>query len=450
MRNAIRGMAAVAALVCAFLFLSFMTIGASHQQLSLLDAQPVPIEVIFQQGVDGYTQCEDTYIEHATGNHCLKDHFLVRGRDYTSALIRFDVSSIPNSATIVEAYLETYADVTSSPLELEVGAFGVLKDWAACEATWELASGVIAWQQPGAMGVEDRAVIAVDSEIIVGPGWCYHNVTKLVQNWVLGASSNKGVILSGEDPRYSALLQFASAQHPSVELHPRLRVKYIVTGQVPTPVPPPPVLPTTVITLQQTLDGYTGSEDTYIDASAPNVNNEGGQLFLVRGRTNTSGLIRFDIPALPRDVKVLKAYLQVYASEQSSPSHLQVASHRVLRPWKASEATWLNATASALWEEAGCTGATDRAVPPSDRGMLHGPGWFQFNVTEIVQQWLDSPGSNNGFLLEGYDERWSAAYRFISTDHPSSHRYPRLIVTYAGPPVPTLYRLYLPIISKRT
>jgi len=82
--------------------------------------------------------------------------------------------------------------------------------------------------------------------------------------------------------------------------------------------------------------------------------------------------------------------------------------------------------------------------------MLHGPGWFQFNVTDIVQQWLDSPGSNNGFLLEGYDERWSAAYRFISADHPSSHRYPRLIVTYAEPPVPTLYRLYLPIISKGT
>jgi len=456
MRGAIRNVAIIIGLLSALLLISLTVAAASDDQAELLAGQPTPTEVIFQQGVDGYTGCEDTYIEtyNAGENYCAEDLLLVRGEESTSALIRFDVSSIPSNATIVEAYLETYADPSSSSQELEVSVFGLLRDWEACEATWNEASVGSAWETAGAMGLTDRAVVPADRAIVSGGGWYYHNVTDLVQQWVLDSSSNKGILLGSDDPRYGVLYQFSSAECPTVGQRPRLRVKYLVTGVVPTPKAPLPMWPTTVMTFQQALDGYTGCADTYIDSSSPGANYGQDQVLMVRGRGNTSSLLKFDISGIPSDAVIFEAYLQMKAAEESDAQELQVASHAVQRYWAADEATWLNATVGTAWEGAGCTGETDRALVPSDREVLHGAGWCEFNVTDIVAQWLSEPGSNKGLLLEGYDDRWAAAYIFPSADHVSSLYAPRLIVTYARSPeaptpTPTLgYHLYLPIIFR--
>jgi len=464
MHNTIKNMAIVAGLVSALLLVSLTATAAFDDQSGLLAVQPTPVEVILRE-------CEDTYIEvyNANDNFCAEPLLLVRGEGVTSALLRFDVSSIPSNATIVEAYVETYADPSSNSEELEVSVFGMLKGWVACEATWNAASDTAVWQEAGASGSEDRAAIPADTAIAAGWDWYYHNVTKLVQNWVLDANSNKGLLLCSTDARYPLLYQFSSADSLAEDKRPRLRVKYVVTGEVPTPVPPLPTWATTVITLQQALDGYTGCSDTYIDSDAPNGTHGQRQVLLVKGRGNASSLIKFDVSSLPTDAVIFEAYLQLRASGDSAVQRLQVASHAVTRGWDADEATWLNATGAEAWEEAGCTGSTDRAEIPTDREMLHGPGWCQFNVTDIVQEWLDNGSSNKGLLLESYDERWAEQYMFHSCDHVSAIYYPRLMVTYArspeaptptSTPTPTetptptstlpafMYQLYLPIIFR--
>jgi len=430
-------------LLAVLFLISVAATAAPKDEAGALAVQSTPTEVIFQQGVDNYTGCDATYIDlyYPDANLCQNQFLLVSGNSTRSALLRFDVSTIPADATVLEAYLEAYAHPESGVNPLEAGAFGLWRDWAACEATWLSATTTIAWQTPGALGVEDRAAVAADKEILAGPGWYYFNVTKWVQNWVLNPNTNHGLGLFGTDPRYAELYKFVSTQNPTVELRPRLRVKYVLTGQAPAPVPIRQMLPTGVMTFQQGLDCYMGAVDTWIDSNAPGANYDSGQLLLVRSRLNTSSLLRFDLSALPAQIVLVEAYLQLRASEESSVLPMHVASYAVKRPWLASEATWLNATAGQTWEEAGCRGPTDRAALPSDRENLHGAGWWQFNVTDIVQQWLEHNSENNGFLLESPDETSATTYKFISSNHVDTVSYPLLIVRYAlqpATPTPTV------------
>ena len=88
-------------------------------------------------------------------------------------------------------------------------------------------------------------------------------------------------------------------------------------------------------------------------------------------------------------------------------------------------------------------------MTPSDREMLNGAGWCQWNVTDMVQGWADDPSSNYGLLLESPDQRWAVAYRFIATGHVADFSYPKLVITYAegvGPFVS--YSIFLPIVIR--
>ena len=421
--------------------LLFLTVAAASPAVPLVGAKRAgpAVEVVFQQGMDDYTGGTDTGIEYFRPdvNLCQDQLLLISRGPSRSVLVRFDVQSLPSNATIVEAYLELYAESTSGVGPLEAAAYGLSRPWVECEATWNSAAAMTPWQSPGAQGAEDAGIIPVDRELLAGPGWYKFNITELVQNWVLQAATNKGVILSSADPRGGAVYKFISNVYPSAELHPRLRVRYTADGAAPTPVPPQRLTATAVMTFQQGAESYAGCTDTYIDAALPGDNYGADALMLVRPRKNTSALVGFDLASLPPGIVIVEAYLQMYARSDSSVTPLEVASYAVLRPWQADVATWLTATTTQAWEAPGCQDARDRLEPPGDREMLHGAGWWQFNVRDAVQTWVDNRSTNYGLLFESSEDT-SATYRFTSTSHGDARTHPVLIVSYAAkPPTPT-------------
>jgi hypothetical protein len=455
MRGRLKKIACLGVLLAALLLLTLTATGSAEPARPAAVAPSV--EIVFQQGVDGYAGGSDTYIEffRPDSNFCREQLLLVSGSLSRAALIRFDVSSIASNANIVEAYLEVNAVPEGGVSPLEVGAYGLSGDWAECEATWTRAAATKVWQVPGALGARDGAAVANDRELLSGRGWHKFNVTMLVRNWVQQDALNKGVVLRSADPRGAAVYKFASNSYPSPELRPRLRVLYSGTCAAPTPMPLQQIMPTGVMTFQQGLDGYSACLDTFIDSSEPGMNYGSGQVLLVRGRRNTSTLVRFDVSSLPPQIMVVEAYLQAYARRDSAVLPLEVACHPVLRPWDAGAATWLNATASQAWAAPGCQDPRDRIDPPVDREILHGSAWWQFNVTRLVQDWLDNGVPNQGFLLESPDDTSSATYRFTSSNHEDTPSYPILVVSYApkpqppGPtPIPVRSRVYLPLIFR--
>ncbi|MBC7231711.1 MAG: DNRLRE domain-containing protein [Chloroflexi bacterium] len=192
---------------------------------------PVTTErtVILQQGNEGYTGCEDTYIyqQEAGGNYCSLNMFKVGYRQQYTAWLHFDLSPIPANAIVTRATLQVYAAAWGgSNISLEV--YRVLRKVSACQATWNQAESGIPWGAPGGNDTAtDRAAMPDSKGLTNGIGkWYTFDVTMLVQDWLNGHFANHGLFLRGASPFETGTFDFVSADNASVNLRPKLVITY--------------------------------------------------------------------------------------------------------------------------------------------------------------------------------------------------------------------------------
>jgi hypothetical protein len=108
------------------------------------DAPAQPITVSFQQGSNDYSGVTDTYISSygdLYAPHGFEPTLAVRWQRNLllaaeSALMRFDLSSIPATATIKSATLALYIADHTNDLPLSISAYGLLRPWEATQANW--------------------------------------------------------------------------------------------------------------------------------------------------------------------------------------------------------------------------------------------------------------------------------------------------------------------------
>lgn len=209
--------------------------------------------LVLQQGVDEYTGAEDTTLARYEGNLSDKWFMRVGYKGQNSALIRFNVSSIPPGSRILCAALSLYAEMWSGiPFHLAVGAYTVNRPWIAQEATWYLASFGIPWQRGGCNGPDDRsqtpeAVINIQNIRT----WYHFDLTQAVEGWVSGKIPNYGVSLQAMDASDVDSIWFAASDDViddgSIANRPKLVILY-----VPPPTPTPSATPTASPTLTAT------------------------------------------------------------------------------------------------------------------------------------------------------------------------------------------------------
>jgi hypothetical protein len=176
---------------------------------------------------------------------------------------------------------------------------------------------------------------------------------------------------------------------------------------------------------------------------------------LFAGRTGQStgslrrGLLRFEVAAaLPAGARVTGAEL-VLALTPSNPVQANVALHRVLASWsegpsqagggggaaaQPGDATWLHRVFDTSdWSQPG----GDFSPTASSVASVGDAGTYVWpSSTELVadvQDWLDAPASNHGFMLVGDETGPSTSKRFVSREGSDASLRPRLVVTYDGP-----------------
>ncbi len=208
------------------------------------------------------------------------------------------------------------------------------------------------------------------------------------------------------------------------------RVRVFKSGVDPTPTPLPIVTATPTATpdpnqstaplrlrLRDGVDGYAGTNDTWIGGSAcSKVTGDAGMTphggsdrLLLRASGNDADvgicnvLIRFDVSQVPPGSQILSARLVVKGIAQSSTARLYFNTFDVTKPWVESQATWYQAQARFPWSKAGADSAGDHTLPQYDTTVLSGPaqqyGWGAAYVTPLVQLWVNDPYANNGVLL---------------------------------------------------
>ncbi|MBC7231990.1 MAG: DNRLRE domain-containing protein [Chloroflexi bacterium] len=205
--------------------------------------------LVLQQGVHGYSGAEDTTLARYEGNLSNQWFLRVGYKQQNSALIRFDVASIPPGSRILCAALSLYAEMWGGPpFSLDIGAYAVKRDWVAQEATWYLASAQVPWQMGGCNGPDDRAQTP-ESVVTVKNirTWYHFDLTQAVDGWVNGLLPNYGVSLQALDKTDTDQIWFAASDDVtpdgSIANRPKLVILY-----VPPPTPTPSATPTSTPT----------------------------------------------------------------------------------------------------------------------------------------------------------------------------------------------------------
>lgn len=196
--------------------------------------------ITIQQGPG--QSCADTFLYKYTPstNYCLTDTLLVGFRQQYVSLLRFDLGSIPNNATITRARLQVYANGWSGQ-DTNIGTYVISRTVNLGEATWELASAGNPWGAPGCAdtGSDREGLLTGVVKTSSIARWYDLDVTRAVKRWVGGELANNGLLLATTYASFTGTLRFASSEHSDAALRPKLIVSYVVGVPTPTPRPGP-------------------------------------------------------------------------------------------------------------------------------------------------------------------------------------------------------------------
>ena len=195
------------------------------------------------------------------------------------------------------------------------------------------------------------------------------------------------------------------------------------------------------LVLSQGEGGYSGASDTYIETYQTGVNHgPEGEMWLSNGGSRTP-LLRFALTNVPSGVVVKAAQLDLTTTSRwGSATTMDTALYRLLRPWEANQATWLNALAGQAWAASGALGEGQDFDPtPSARRELSTyRTTYSYNVSGLVRAWLDEPENNQGVLLRG--SGGSCTFKLGSSENGELGVRPKLVIKYTYPtetPTPT-------------
>lgn len=361
-------------------------------------------------------------------------------------LLRFGLDTIPWSAPVREARLSLFFQYSSNPHAVNLKVYRMVRRWWEYQTTWQNASTEGPWARPGADGPElDRLTDPTITQVINQPnGWVNVDMVPLVQYWLDNPSQNYGFMLMIESlDGQTAYYDIRSSEHWQTDTRPTLRISYTTDPAVPTatstptytPTPTPLNTPTPdywqTLVLQQGVAGYTGMQDAPIELYAPDTNYSDDAYLDVRwsndiwpAAADMKALVHFDLQAVPPGAVIQQATLELYQVSRSNTTPLNLDVYRVLRGWWETDVTWNRAMQDAsgplLWSRPGAAGAnSDRENEPILHSVINSyAGWRVFDVTRIVQLWVNQPAANRGLLFEGKtDNNDTVLVSFASSEY---------------------------------
>ncbi|MCK4580300.1 MAG: DNRLRE domain-containing protein [Dehalococcoidia bacterium] len=214
---------------------------------------------------------------------------------------------------------------------------------------------------------------------------------------------------------------------------------------------------------------YQGTTDVIL-ANDANLNaNLGGvenlETFYGEGEEHRRSLIRWDLSALPPDIMVDTARVELYRYDGDAVNTMQLALYRLIHDWIEGTGsdfwpdpsyvpdgvTWTLSSSGTPWTTPGSdfdtatdygsgpNGIVDQITLPA--GM--GNGWVRLDATPAVRAWIEEGLPNYGLLLRPLSGDCTYHY-YCSRDYGAPDQRPRLVVTYTvgstGTPTPTSTR----------
>ena len=178
--------------------------------------------------------------------------------------------------------------------------------------------------------------------------------------------------------------------------------------------------------------------DTYIDQADADTSFHTNMRLKIKQPDQKRPLLKFDLSTVPPGSTILEANLYLYTDWYVSvPGRSTTVSiYKLHRNWVPSETTWRRFNATTFWHTEGADHSTDRSEIASASTVVNAVNkQFTWNVRDLVQSWVDNPGSNYGMILIC---DFSVEYRFYAVNDPDTRFQPKLAIRYLlAPPTST-------------
>ena len=139
----------------------------------------------------------------------------------------------------------------------------------------------------------------------------------------------------------------------------------------------------TLLNLTLSLVEGAGIEDTYLYSSVPD-GNYGSAIWMFAQTNVYYILIRADISGLPPGALVSSAILSLWDDTAATLTGWTFRTHKVLRAWVESQATYNSWAAGQAWAAAGMQSGTDYVAAHTAETTFVNSGWTQIDVTSDV------------------------------------------------------------------
>lgn len=158
-------------------------------------------------------------------------------------------------------------------------------------------------------------------------------------------------------------------------------------------------------------------QDTYVFENLPDSNFGSSDTLCIRSNLSnwdyiTRSLVKFDLTSISPGTPIQSAVLGLYMFSQAG-SDFYVEVYRVMNPWNEMDATWNN---QPQFDSTAIT-----SLP------YQGLTWWEFDVTNLAQDWIDDPGQDYGALLkfeiEQYPDSLGREAMFYSRDNTANQPY---------------------------
>ncbi|MHC4992187.1 MAG: DNRLRE domain-containing protein, partial [Planctomycetota bacterium] len=221
-------------------------------------------------------------------------------------------------------------------------------------------------------------------------------------------------------------------------------------------------LPLAAVHVPATADTVTlsASQDTTILSSDTDKCNGSGDYMCV-GNTNGNGLrrglIAFDLTGIEPGSTITSVSLTLHHSQGAQNGTRTFTLHRLTSEWgeagsdaggnnneggcggdaaQTGDATWTRRMwPDTSWSSNGGdfigSASASLSFSGSNSGSFH--TWSSAGMVADVQQWLDNPSSNFGWIVRGQESGGSTAKRFDTSEHPTAAFRPELVVDFTPP-----------------
>jgi hypothetical protein len=213
-----------------------------------------------------------------------------------------------------------------------------------------------------------------------------------------------------------------------------------------TAVPPGAFVPSNVLTAQ---GGDTGTtriypRDTYLNID--DVNYAGKATVRVYTWPDQQpanvAIMKFDLSSIPADAVVQRATLRLalVSSDNSPDATYNVSAHKIVNKNPSIERmTGITSDGSMPWSPSSCCyeelplAQADLSAPYDVEAVDKTRGFKSWTITEIVQEWLASPATNRGLVLNADTTKPKDRYRyFASADHSNTKLRPYLELQFSA------------------